>query len=85
MPHATDVKHELFNQVMVPHMNLLYGYAMYLTSDRDEANDLLQDTFLKAFRFFCIVSCGTRISMSTAKCGGRRISWNMMTSSPRIR
>jgi RNA polymerase sigma-70 factor (ECF subfamily) len=52
MPHATDVKHELFNQVMVPHMNLLYGYAMYLTSDRDEANDLLQETFLKAFRFF---------------------------------
>ncbi len=33
-------------------MDLMYNYALYLTADREKANDLLQETFLKAFRFF---------------------------------
>lgn len=41
-----------FNQVMMPYSGMLYNYAYYLTSDSDEANDLLQETYLKAFRFF---------------------------------
>ena len=43
---------ERFNKVMVPHMDVLYNYGLYLTGDREEANDLLQETYLKAFRFF---------------------------------
>lgn len=47
----TDKKRR-FDTDMVPHMNLIYNYALYLTGDREEANDLLQETFLKAYRFF---------------------------------
>jgi RNA polymerase sigma-70 factor, ECF subfamily len=43
---------ERFQRDMVPHMDLMYNYALYLTADREEANDLLQETFLKAYRFF---------------------------------
>jgi RNA polymerase sigma-70 factor (ECF subfamily) len=41
-----------FEAIMVPHMDVLYSYGLYLTGDQDSANDLLQETFLKAFRFF---------------------------------
>jgi RNA polymerase sigma-70 factor (ECF subfamily) len=51
--------HEEFKQEMVPHMDLLYNYAMYLTGERAAAQDLLQDTFLKAFRFFDKFERGT--------------------------
>jgi RNA polymerase sigma-70 factor (ECF subfamily) len=40
-------------------MDMLYGYAMYLTGDRDEASDLLQETFLKAYRFYDKFEQGT--------------------------
>ena len=33
-------------------MDQLYGYGFYLTGNREEANDLLQETYLKAYRFF---------------------------------
>jgi RNA polymerase sigma-70 factor (ECF subfamily) len=36
---------------MIPHMNLLYNYALRLTGNEDDAKDLLQDTYLKAYRF----------------------------------
>ena len=50
---------ELFEKEMIPHMDQLYGYAFYLTGDREEANDLLQETYLKAFRFFDKFEPGT--------------------------
>jgi RNA polymerase sigma-70 factor (ECF subfamily) len=52
MQRSVESKQEVFTQVMVPFMDMLYGYATYLTGDRDEANDLLQETYMKAFRFF---------------------------------
>jgi RNA polymerase sigma-70 factor (ECF subfamily) len=54
-----ETKQDLFNKDMIPYMDLMYGYAMYLTGDREEANDLLQETFLKAFRFFDKFERGT--------------------------
>jgi RNA polymerase sigma-70 factor (ECF subfamily) len=50
---------ELFEKEMIPHMDLLYGCAFYLTGDREEANDLVHETFLKAFRFFDKFEPGT--------------------------
>lgn len=52
-------KHESFNKEMVPFMDMMYGYAVYLTGNREEASDLLQETFLKAFRFFDKFEPGT--------------------------
>lgn len=42
---------ELYHKEMVPHMTLLYNYALRLTGNEDDAKDLLQDTYLKAYRF----------------------------------
>ena len=33
-----------FEAIMVPHMDVLFNYALYLTSDKDTASDLLQET-----------------------------------------
>jgi len=52
MKQAEKPKQERFNKVMVPHMDVLYNYGLYLSGDRETANDLLQETYLKAFRFF---------------------------------
>lgn len=41
----------LFEREMMPHIQSLYHFAYRLTSDEDDANDLVQDTFLKAYRF----------------------------------
>ena len=48
----TDEKHSKFDEVMVPFSDVLYRYAYYLTNDEDDASDLLQETMLKAYRFF---------------------------------
>ena len=47
----TSVKDALFKKEMVPHMSLLYNFAIRTTGNADDAKDLLQDTFLKAYRF----------------------------------
>jgi RNA polymerase sigma-70 factor (ECF subfamily) len=52
MRNSEKEKHGRFKEEMVPHMDMLFNYALYMTGNRDVASDLLQDTFLKAFRFF---------------------------------
>lgn len=42
-------------------MNLLYSSARYLTNNSDDADDLVQDTYLKAFRFWDKYEKGTNI------------------------
>jgi RNA polymerase sigma-70 factor, ECF subfamily len=51
---ATMVLHNQseFMEEMVPHMDSLYNYALWLTNEPNAAKDLLQDTYLKAYRFF---------------------------------
>jgi RNA polymerase sigma-70 factor, ECF subfamily len=41
-----------FMEEMVPQMDSLYNYALWLTNEQNAAKDLLQDTYLKAYRFF---------------------------------
>ncbi|MFH1195402.1 MAG: sigma-70 family RNA polymerase sigma factor [bacterium] len=45
-------KYSDFESEIIPHITLLKNYALLLTKDPDEADDLVQDTMLKAFRFF---------------------------------
>lgn len=48
-----------FKSEAEPHMNALYNFAVSLTNDRDGAQDLVQETYIKAFRFFDKFERGT--------------------------
>lgn len=50
-----------FQREAVPHMDALYNYALRMTGDPNDADDLLQDTFLKAYRFWDKYEKGTNI------------------------
>lgn len=48
-----------FEVEAMPHMSALYHFAVRLCRDKDDAADLVQETFLKAFRFFDKFERGT--------------------------
>lgn len=48
-----------FEREALPHMSALYNFALRMTGDPDDADDLVQETFLKAFRFFDKFEKGT--------------------------
>ncbi len=45
-------KRGLFEQEALPHLDALYTAALRLTRNQDDAEDLAQDTVLRAYRFF---------------------------------
>lgn len=59
--NESDVLLSDFEKIALPHRNLLYNYALRLTGNYDDADDLLQETYLKAFRFFDKFETGTNI------------------------
>ncbi len=52
-------KQEDFNDEILPHLDALFNFAMKLTTNTDDAEDLVQDTIVKAFRFFSSYEKGT--------------------------
>jgi RNA polymerase sigma-70 factor (ECF subfamily) len=52
-------KRLLFEQVALPHLDAVYSAALRLTHNRDDANDLVQETILRSFRFFDQFAKGT--------------------------
>jgi RNA polymerase sigma-70 factor (ECF subfamily) len=54
-------KHREFEREAMPHSDLLYTYALRMTNNSADAADLLQETFLKAFRFWDKYEQGTNI------------------------
>jgi RNA polymerase sigma factor, sigma-70 family len=52
-------KHALFEQWALPHKDYIYTACLYLTRQREEAEDLFQETYLRAFRFFHQFAPGT--------------------------
>jgi RNA polymerase sigma factor (sigma-70 family) len=58
--HYTDKqKEDIFHGEFMPHINSMYNFAYRLTMDGDDAKDLLQDTYLKAYRFIDSFQQGT--------------------------
>lgn len=56
---TTDIQSLEFEQEALPHLNALYTFAVRLCRDKDDAEDLVQETFMKAFRFFDKFERGT--------------------------
>jgi RNA polymerase sigma factor (sigma-70 family) len=54
-----EKRHELFISEFMGYIDPLYNFAYRLTLDEDDANDLVQDTYLKAYRFFNSYEPGT--------------------------
>jgi RNA polymerase sigma-70 factor (ECF subfamily) len=52
-------KQEDFEEEIIPHLDAMYNFALRLTSDPNDAEDLVQDTIVKAFRFFSSYEKGT--------------------------
>ncbi len=50
-----------FQEVALPHADSLYNFAFRMTRNRRDAEDLVQDTFMRAFRFFHRFETGTNI------------------------
>ncbi len=57
----TSEKQRAFEKEALPHTELLYNYALRMTNNPEDANDLLQETFLKAYRFWDKYEQGTNI------------------------
>ena len=46
-----EKKHAIFEEELLPHIDALKTFAFHLTYDDDDANDLVQETYMKAHRF----------------------------------
>lgn len=49
--YSSKERNDIFNNEFLPHINSMYNFGFRLTLDRDDAKDLVQDTYLKAYRF----------------------------------
>ncbi len=52
-------KYSIFENELMPHKAALESFALKMTNDLEDAEDLLQDTLLKAFRFVDKYEIGT--------------------------
>ena len=57
--YAEKEKNEIFNNEFLPHIRSMYNFGYRLTLDQDDAKDLVQDTYLKAYRFIESFQKGT--------------------------
>ena len=52
-------KRRAFEAEALQHLDALYGAALRLTRNREDAEDLVQETYLRAYRFFDAYTPGT--------------------------
>lgn len=57
--YSEKEKQDLFNGEFMPHISSMYNFGYRLTLDGDDAKDLVQDTYLKAYRFIDSFQKGT--------------------------
>lgn len=61
LSRSTKKKHTEFEAEALPHMDVLYNFALRTTGNEEDARDLLQETYLKAYRFWDKYEQGTNI------------------------
>lgn len=57
--YSQKEKEEVFDQEFLPYIDSMYNFAFRLTFNENDAKDLVQDTYLKAFRFINSFEKGT--------------------------
>ncbi|WP_373493225.1 sigma-70 family RNA polymerase sigma factor [Aquiflexum sp.] len=57
--YSDKEKSTIFDQEFMPHIDSMYNFGYRLTFDEDDAKDLVQDTYLKAYRFINSFEQGT--------------------------
>ena len=57
--YSKSEKELIFDSEFFPHIDSMYNFAYRLTFDEDDSNDLVQDTYLKAYRFITSFERGT--------------------------
>jgi RNA polymerase sigma-70 factor (ECF subfamily) len=50
-----------FNKIAIPHIPMMQNYALRLLGHKEDAKDLVQETYLKAYRFWDKFEQGTNI------------------------
>jgi len=61
MKTEASEKQRSFEREALPHTDLLYNYALRMTNNPADADDLVQETYLKAYRFWDTYEQGTNI------------------------
>ncbi len=56
---VNNMKEDVFTNETLPHRNALYNYALKISGNSDDAQDLVQETYYKAFRYFDKFESGT--------------------------
>jgi RNA polymerase sigma-70 factor, ECF subfamily len=56
---ALDFQSELFEELAMPLFDELYNFAHWLTQNREEAEDLVQETYVKALKGISSFQAGT--------------------------
>ena len=57
--YSSKEQDHIFNDEFMPHIKAMYNFAHKLTYDSDDAKDLVQDTFMKSYRFINSFHQGT--------------------------
>jgi RNA polymerase sigma-70 factor (ECF subfamily) len=57
--YSNGDKQRVFDHEFMPHIDAMYNFAYRLTLDEDDAKDLVQETYMKAFRFIKSFEAGT--------------------------
>lgn len=57
--HKRMTDQELFETELIPHADALYNFAYHLTYNEEDANDLVQEAYLKAYKYIYQYQSGT--------------------------
>jgi len=56
---VNNIKENVFTNETLPHRSALYNYALKISGNSDDAQDLVQETYYKAYRYFDKFQTGT--------------------------
>lgn len=54
-----SIKDKIFEEELMPQIDALYNFAYHLTYNEADANDLVQEAYMKAYRFISSYEVGT--------------------------